>query len=464
MALTQGLTQREARLRASRRTRPRDVHPIRWWMRRKLWLIPSVAAVVGTLLSLSMVHPSPAVLRLVAGLAWRATPTEARTALTTVMGIAISSLSIVLSLSMLVVQNAAGQYSPRLLRLYVHSAGIRVVIPVFVATGVFCLVGIREFGLMSGDEALPRPALSMALLLISLCGAALVFQVLHTLQLMRVENLVRQVRQDTVRVARALDARIGHDTPRAAPAPPSPSAWPLRTRTHGFVVDIDAHALLELAESRALVIHVDALIGEPVLPGALVGHAQPDAREARESPELAEALAQTLLLGRWRVLDADVALGVRQLVDMAIKALSPGINDPYTAVEALDQLTILLCDIAPLRLGPRVLADSTGRPRVHLRGLTLGDYLELASDQISRYGAAEPAITVRLVRLAGEVGRHARAEADRRAAHEALQRVMSVAERVQATSPQLGPLRHYAHAVERAMEGGPMPPLPAIGF
>ncbi|NPC74787.1 DUF2254 domain-containing protein [Corallococcus sp. AB004] len=446
--------------------RPREAPSLRWWLRHQLWIPPVLGALVGAGLGVVTVYQTLPLAGVLGGVAWRATAAEARSMLSTVLGISLTSLSIVLSLSMLVVQNAAGQYSPRLLRLYLHSAGIRVVIPVFVATSVFCLVATHTFGFVSGLERAPRPALALAMLLLIVCEGALIFQVLQTLQLMRVENLVRQVRHDTLDAARMLERFRASDSEAAARVRARGEVpgrdWPLRARGNGFIASVDAGALLEVATAHQLTVHLERAVGEPVISGEEVGWleaAAPGPPAWRESTE--SFVGRAIHLDRWRDADRDLALGVRQLVDVAIKALSPAINDPYTAVEAVDQLTFLLCELSGMRLGPRVLADASGAPRVFLHGLTLRDYLALATDQILRYGAAEPAVMLRLLRLAASVAQRARGEEDRRAAREWLHSILATSER-NAPAPSL--LRRHAEALEHALDGGPWPPLPAIGF
>ncbi len=439
MAGTQARTRMEARLGTPSRARPREVQPLRWWVRRRLWLQPVLGAVMGACLGVLLVNPPAPVARVMGGVAWQATAAEARSMLATALGIVLSSLSIVLSLSLLVVQNAAAQYSPRLLRVYVHSAGLRMVLQVFVATSIFCLVAAHMFGFVSSAERAPRPALSVTLLLLVACEGALIFQVLKVFQLMRVENLARQVRREMLRVAWALEqSRRGDvETPAVVPARAG-GAWPLRVHRDGFVVAVNARALLAVATARGLVVHVDRAIGEPVIQGGEVGWVEAEGHRPSASREASEPLLlRAIFLDHWRDEDADVALGVRQLVDMAIKALSPGINDPYTAVEVVDQLTFLLCELSRMHLGPRVLADEAGRTRVFLRAPTLRDYLELATDQILRYGAGEPAVTLRLLRLAGATGQRVRDARDRQAARETLHRVLAEAERALTGSPWL---------------------------
>ncbi|MFY2561206.1 DUF2254 domain-containing protein [Corallococcus terminator] len=466
MAGVRALTRAEAQPGKNRRTGSREDPSIRWWMRHQLWIPPVSAALVGACLGVFLVDSPPGVVRLLSGAAWQATASEARGMLSATLGIALTSLSIVLSLTMLVVQNAAGQYSPRLLRMYLHSPGIRVVIPVFVTTSVFCLLATHEFGFVSGPERAPRPALAMAMLLLIACEGALVFQVLNTLQLMRVENLVRRVRHDTLGIARTIEGFRAGDMEAPPPVRArTAEAWPIRVQADGFIATIDASALLAVATTKRLVIHLERAIGEPVIQGEEVGWAEPDAAGPPSRREATEKFVlRAIRLDRWRDEDRDIALGVRQLVDVAIKALSPGINDPYTAVEAVDQLTFMLCSLSRMRLGPRVLADDSGVPRVFLRGSALRDYLTLATDQILRYGAAEPAVVLRLLRMTAAVGHRATASEDRRVARELLRSILKVSEQTQQGAASHTALRQHAEALEQALAGEPWPPLPAIGF
>ncbi|QSQ11139.1 DUF2254 domain-containing protein [Myxococcus landrumensis] len=448
-----------------RTRRPHEGQSLRWWVRHQLWIPPLVGVLVGGCLGVLLVQPSlPVVGKLLTGAAWQATANEARNTLSTVLGIVLTSLSIILSLSMLVVQNAAGQYSPRLLRMYLHSAGVRVVIPVFVGTSVFCLVASHAFGLVSEVERAPRPALALAMVLLVLCEGALIYSVFQTFQLMRVENLVRRVREDTLGTARTLEGFRVHDLPR--PLPPRPraaTAHPLRSRHNGFIAAVDAQAMLDVATARRLVVQVERSIGEPVTRGEALGWFDTETDSRPEASDEALVL-RAIRLDRWRDDDRDLALGVRQLVDVAIKALSPGINDPYTAVEAVDQLTFLLCELSRMRLGPRVLADDAGTPRVFLRGPTLRDLLTLATDQILRYGAEEPAVVLRLLRLTAAVGQRMPEAEDRQAAREQLRAFLAVSEQTQPGASWHVLLRHHTEALEQALDGGPWPPLPAIGF
>jgi uncharacterized membrane protein len=98
-------------------------------------------------------------------------------------------------------------------------------------------------------------------------------------------------------------------------------------------------------------------------------------------------------------MEQDAAFGIRQLVDMACKALSPAVNDPYTAVQAVDHLSVIFCSIAVRPLGDHVAVDRDGQGVVIVPGRRFGDYLATACGLIRRYGAAEPTLIVALLQL-----------------------------------------------------------------
>jgi uncharacterized membrane protein len=438
----------------------------RMWTRDSVWVLSAVGAVVGAGLAVLFVaNPYGLRPRWLSGMAWRASVHDSRAVLASVLGSVLTTLSIVLSLSLVVLQNTASNYSPRLLRLFMRDLSFRLLIPTFVATGVYCLVGMYAFGFVEDQGVQPRPALGLAMLLLVCCGATLIIEVTYTLSMVRAEQIVRRVRASALHVSRTLDL-LRHralEAPAIAPVS-SGTEWRIAAPSSGFVVDIDAQALLALAVARGLTLHMDVTIGDPVVRGSslarLVSEGSP-----REKEQVAKAVEHAILIGPWREPDRDLALGLRQLVDVAIKALSPAINDPSTAVESVDQLTVLLCELCRLRQGPYVLADAEGRPRVFLRALELRDYLMLATDQIGRYGVGEPAVMLRLLRLAGEVGLRVSREPDQRAVRELLHQLRTDAEAAQPGALALPLLRRYAEEVERALERQqPLPPLPSLGY
>jgi uncharacterized membrane protein len=129
---------------------------------------------------------------------------------------------------------------------------------------------------------------------------------------------------------------------------------------------------------------------------------------------LRNALANGVRVGFERTAEQDAAFGVRQLADVASKALSPAINDPYTAIQAVDHLSVLLASLAQRMLGPVTVSDASGVPRVHVPARDWEYYLDLGLGQVRRYGHTEPRVVLALFRVARDIATFC--DQDRRAA------------------------------------------------
>ena len=156
-------------------------------------------------------------------------------------------------------------------------------------------------------------------------------------------------------------------------------------------------------------------------------------------------------VGFERTAEQDVAFGVRQLVDIAVKALSPAINDPYTAIQSLEHLGVLLATLVGRPLGNQRLNDEAGMLRVVAPGRDLSYYLDLATGQIRRYGCAEPRVDRALLRVLATTGRFCHDPDDRALIAEHVQLVVEDAERTIAQAADLAPVRAHADLVLRQL-------------
>jgi uncharacterized membrane protein len=154
-----------------------------------------------------------------------------------------------------------------------------------------------------------------------------------------------------------------------------------------------------------------------------------------------------------RTLLQDAAFGMRQLVDIALKALSPGTNDPYTAVMSVERLTALLAALAPRRLGDIVLHDPDGTSRVVARFPTFADYVDLAIGQIRRYGAREPQVVYALLRLLRVVGALTRDSHRRQVLASHARLVLADAERTICQPADLAPLQSEGETLLQTLAG-----------
>jgi len=178
--------------------------------------------------------------------------------------------------------------------------------------------------------------------------------------------------------------------PRTRVPPPATAGRRVASDASGVVQQVDDRALLELAEAHGVTIRMVRAVGEFVPEGAALLEVH-----GADLPDEA-SLRAAVHLGKERVLDDDPGFGLRQLVDIAERALSPGINDPTTAVQVIDQLHDLLRLLAARPLPERQTLGEDGRLAVHVPQPTFEDHLHLAVDEIAHWGADSPRVQRRL--------------------------------------------------------------------
>jgi len=187
------------------------------------------------------------------------------------------------------------------------------------------------------------------------------------------------------------------------PEAPGMPAWavPVVSLRSGYVQAVHPATLLPYAARHGVCLRLRPRVGEHVVAGttlAWIWRASPE-DPAPDQRAFTRVLDRGVRIGFERTLEQDAAFGIRQLVDVACKALSPAVNDPYTAVQAVDHLSVIFCALARQPLGPHVARD--GRSVVIVPARQFGDYLAVMCGLIRRYGASEPTISHALLRLLG---------------------------------------------------------------
>jgi uncharacterized membrane protein len=207
---------------------------------------------------------------------------------------------------------------------------------------------------------------------------------------------------------------------------------------------------LGLASPHGVSVALRHRVGEHVVDGTTMALMwAPSATDpVPDAGMFARALDQTLRIGFERTLQQDVTFGMRQLVDVSCKALSPAINDPYTAVQAIDHLTVIFCAMAVRPLGDEVARDPRGFSMVVVPGRRFGEHLAVLCGMIRRYGAGEPIVCLALLRLLSSCAALIGDDPDRRAAIEKqVLLIMFDAERRIAQPEDVLPVRAAAEAI-----------------
>jgi uncharacterized membrane protein len=367
---------------------------VREYLRSSLWFIPSAFVVAAVLLWLLFGAIDRGVDGDDALLAYRGGPDGAQVVLSAIATSMIAFTGVVFSITIVVLQLASGQFSPRVLRTFLRDRATQSSLGIFIATFVYALLVLRDVRTASSGETayVPGVSVSMALVVLAISLGVFVYYIHHIAQAIRVGWIVDAVADETRRsiAHQFLDAP---DEGLELTAPTGAPTQVLMTPVPGVVQAVGKRALVALAQRADCVLVMEPSVGDFVPAGAPLLHVY--AHRPLDEAAVHEALEE-FALGSERTMEQDPAFGFRQIVDIAVRGLSPAVNDPTTAVQCLDHLHDLLRNLAgrPFRSGR--LGDDEGRLRLVVPPPSWEDYLDLALDEIRHYGATSLQVVRRI--------------------------------------------------------------------
>ncbi len=265
------------------------------------------------------------------------------TSMITIAGVAFSITIVVLSL-------ASNQYTPRILRNFMRDRGNQAVLGVFVGIFAYCLVVLRAIHEVEDQEAfVPSLAIVVGLALALVGVGFFIYFIHHTASSVQATHVLGSIVCQTAAVIRDLWPEKEEVAPEPDDALAAKRWWMLPAETGGYVMTINYREIAALAAKHGAIVRLHAAPGDYVVEGG------PFAAVTLEDPpeSLARALSEHVAFSTVRTIEQDPAFGIRQVVDIALKALSPGVNDVHTAVEAVDHLTSIFALAAARREPPR---------------------------------------------------------------------------------------------------------------
>jgi uncharacterized membrane protein len=230
----------------------------------------------------------------------------------------------------------------------------------------------------------------------------LIFFINHIAQAISVNHIVDRIARETELVIDELmpHRRTGFETASAAPPPPPGHEVPILNQRSGYIRFVDLFRLVALTKAYRIRIHVQRGVGQFVpsgVPLLLVSH------EGRIPPDGAAELLAAFDIGPTRTMQQDVEFGIIQIVDIALRAISPAVNDPSTAISCIDQLSSVLIRWLSRAPPPPLLYDPPHIVRVVVPWIGLDGLLDTAFEQIRHYAATDLAVGLRLMRALGDI-------------------------------------------------------------
>ena len=361
-------------------------------LRSSYWFVPSLMALVAFGLSLGMAKLDGLYgASYVRELGWIYTggPEGARGVLSAISGSVIGVAGTTFSITIAVLSLTSGQYGPRLLRGFMRDLGNQVVLGTFTATYLYCLLVLRTIRGTEETTYVPHFSVTLGVVLAILSVAVLIYFVHHVAESIQVSHIIDDVGKDCDdAVERLFPKDIGE--PDDKPSLPEADPEAVLSEKIGYVESIDGDALLALAKERGLLVRIEVRPGDYVLPEARLLSVWPAAR-GQEA-----ALRGVFSLGRRRTTLQDAEFAFLQLAEVAVRALSPGINDPFTAMQCLDRITASMCLLAERRWPSSHRVDDDGALRIVVKPTTPEEIVRAAYGHIRDAAKDSPAVMDKL--------------------------------------------------------------------
>ena len=341
-------------------------------------------------------------------------PEGTRSILSTIAGSMITVAGVTFSITIVALTLTSSQFGPRLLRNFMKDRGNQVVLGTFIATFIYCLLVLRSVDTSGRHVFIPYISVSFAVLLALANAGVLIYFIHHISTSIHADRVIDTVYRELMETIQALfpeeyghggaESRAGDENDRPV--------HPVAASRGGYLQAVDDEGLLALAGENDLLIRLPHRPGEYIVSGdtlvEVLGAGRPD-------QSLAERIADHLIVGPQRTPEQDAEFAIHQLVEVAVRALSPGINDPFTAMSCIDRLGSALCYLTGRAFPSSYHFDDGGTLRMIAKPVTFAGVMDAAFDQIRQYGRSSAAVTIRLLETLTVIASHARDPEQRQA-------------------------------------------------
>jgi len=397
-------------------------------LRGQLWIIPLLLSILALVLAFWLLTSGASLLGGWNSEHWWLYSGDASTArdlLSSLLSGLMTMTSLIVSVTFVILTLAANQLGPRLISTFMADRQIQAVLGLFLGTILYLVIVLRSLDETLGAPGVPHIAVTIGSALTIICLFALLFYVHKIARSIIADNIVARVAGDLQRNIRSMLPENGVAVEHDQPAIPKPRVGAVPLDQTGYIQMIDYEALTAIASREMAAFQVKVRAGHFVLRNGehVVVHA-----DHPLVPETIQAIRGAFVVGAERSPAQDLEYSLRQLVEIALRALSPGINDPFTAIAVINQLGAALEEIFQRSLQPLIWRDKRGAVRVIAQRSDVQGFTDAAFDAIRQAGRDTPAVLIRMADVLAQLAPSVRSEVKHSAITEHLGRLAETAE------------------------------------
>jgi uncharacterized membrane protein len=353
-------------------------------------------------------------------------PSTARDLLSSLLTGMMTMTSLVVSVTFVILTLSANQLGPRLISIFMRDRQIQSVIGFFIGTILYLILVLRSLTDDPASNGAPHLAVTAGSVLTVLCLLALLFYIHKIASSIIADNVVQAVFTEFRSTLEEILPDEPSEEDHLAAGASAGASWPIGIDKVGYIQVVQYDRLVELAAKRDLFIEVKVRAGHYLLRQGchVVVHAA-----GEPETDLIDAIRAAFTVGPNRTPAQDPEHGIRQLVEIATRALSPGTNDPFTAKAVIDRLGAILEEFFAHGLQPRVLRDAEGRVRVRADRSDIAGILDEAFHPIRQAAFSHPSILIHMIGAVGQLAAATCQASQREALSEQLDRIAEIATR-----------------------------------
>lgn len=402
------------------------------------WFVPTFMVLIAIVLAFFMLYVDRLDIdfgRAEFSWIYSGSPDGARSILSTIASSMISVAGLTFSITMVTLSLASSQLGPRLLNNFMRDSGNQIVLGTFISVFTYCLLILRSIRSLDEISFVPHLSLTLAIALAIISLGVLIYFFHHVTMMIQAQNLIAKIGDEMKSNIEHL-LRDEEHTPYEhqlrseddIPDDFEDKALFIKAETSGFLQTVNYEGLVTINEENNLLIKVLYRPGEFVSVGSNImaiyapNNSVPD--------DIQEDIRESFTTGAVRLRLQDIEFAVDQLVEIAVRALSPGINDPFTAIACLDQFSANLSILAREELPSGYHYGESDKLRVISEVVKFNGLVDAAFNQIRQYGKNDVAVTIRLLEVIGTILVQTRTDEQRQALIDQANMIKETSERV----------------------------------